>query len=48
MFFSLGVRNQNLIRIYHFAYTKDFWVTNKLYAEEWYEVEEKFHNEFGW
>lgn len=46
--FSLEARNQDLIKIYHFAGPKDFWVTNRLYAEEWYEVEEKFHNEFGW
>ncbi len=46
--FSLEARNQDLIKIYHFAGPKDFWVTNKLYAEEWYEMEEKFCNEFGW
>ena len=46
--FSLEARNQDLIKIYHFAGPKNFWVTNRLYAEEWYEVEEKFHSEFGW
>lgn len=46
--FSLQAANQNLIKIYHFSGPKDAWVVNRFYAEEWYEVEENFCNEFGW
>ncbi len=46
---SLELVDKSKARIIHYAGTKDeFWVTNRYFGEEWYEVEERFHNEFGW
>ena len=45
---TLAVINKDLVRVYHFGGYKDFWVANRYYAEEWYEVEEAFYNEYGW
>lgn len=38
--------NDSLIKVYHYAGPKEYWVVDRLYGEEWYEVEEKFINEF--
>ena len=40
------VVNKSLAKVYHYAGIKDFWVANRLYAEEWYDEEEKFYEEF--
>ena len=45
---TLEVMNKDLVRVFHFGGYKDFWVANRYYAEEWYEVEEAFYNEYGW
>lgn len=45
---SLEVMNSDLVRVFHFAGEKDFWVANRFYSEEWYVMEEAFYNEFGW
>lgn len=38
--------NQSLIKVYHYAGSKEYWVVDRLYGEEWYDAEEKFYNEF--
>lgn len=40
--------NNSLIKVYHYAGPKEYWVVDRLYGEEWYDAEEKFFNEFGW
>ena len=45
---TLDVVNKNLVKVYHYAGVKNFWVANRLYAEEWYEEEEKFYDRYGW
>lgn len=40
--------NKSLIKVYHYAGPKEYWVTDRLYGEEWYDAEEHFYNEFGW
>ena len=40
--------NKSLIKVYHYAGPKEWWVTERLYGEEWYDAEEKFYNDFGW
>lgn len=39
--------NHSLIKVYHYAGPKEYWVVDRLYGEEWYDAEEKFYNEFG-
>lgn len=39
--------NKSLIKVYHYAGPKEYWVVDRLYGEEWYDAEEKFYNEFG-
>ena len=38
--------NKSLIKVYHYAGPKEYWVVDRLYGEEWYDAEEKFYNEF--
>ena len=40
------VINKNLVKIYHYAGDKSNWLADKFYAEEWYDSEEMFYNEF--
>lgn len=40
--------NKELIKVYHYAGPKEYWVADRLYGEEWYDAEEHFYNEFGW
>lgn len=40
--------NKALIKVYHYAGPKEYWVVDRLYGEEWYDAEEHFFNEFGW
>ena len=40
------VVNKDLAKVYHYAGIKDNWVADRLYAEEYYDAEEKFYNEF--
>ena len=44
---TLGIRNINLIRVFHYIGKKEQWVVNKTNCEYWYMVEEKFFDEFG-
>ena len=46
---TLELKDFSKARIIHFAGNKDeFWIANRYYSEEWYEIEERFHDEFGW
>lgn len=45
---TMETMNKSLIKIYHYAGPKEYWVTDRLYGEEWYDAEEHFYNEFGW
>ena len=45
---TVPMYNRELGKIFHFAGGKDFWVASRYGSEEWYEVEERFYNEFGW
>lgn len=38
--------NERLVKVYHFAGPKKYWVVDRYYGEEWYDAEEKFYNEF--
>ena len=40
---TLEIENTSLAKVYHYAGIKDNWVINFRYAEEWYNVEEKFY-----
>lgn len=40
--------NKSLIKVYHYAGPKEYWVADRLYGEEWYDAEEHFYNKFGW
>lgn len=40
--------NKSLIKVYHYAGPKQYWVVDRLYSEEWYDAEENFYNKFGW
>ena len=42
---TMEIEDRDLAKIYHFAGIKDDWVVNLRYAEEWYNVEEKFYKE---
>ena len=42
------VMNKNLVKVFHYAGIKEPWLVNRLYAEEWYEEEEKFYKKYGW
>ena len=35
------------IRIIHYTDYKKYWLVDKPYSELWYDVEEKFYDEFG-
>lgn len=35
------------IKVFHYAGPKIQWVVDKYYAELWYDIEEKFYDEFG-
>lgn len=41
---TLELENKSLAKVYHYAGIKENWVVNLRYAEEWYNVEEKFYN----
>lgn len=43
---TLKVHNQDLIKVFHFAGPKKFWVTDRSYSEEWYDEYEKFYDDF--
>ena len=43
---TLEVLNNKLAKAYNFAGEKEDWVVDRYYAEEWYEIEEEFYNEF--
>ena len=46
---TLDLVDKSKTRIFHYGGVKgEFWVTNRYYCEEWYEIEERFHDEFGW
>jgi len=32
--------NHSLIKVYHYAGPKEYWVVDRLYGEEWYEAED--------
>ena len=35
------------IKVFHYAGAKIQWVADKFYAELWYDVQDKFWDEFG-
>lgn len=41
---TLELENKSLAKVYHYAGIKENWVVDLRYAEEWYNVEEKFYN----
>ena len=41
------VINTNLIKVFHYAGPKEYWLADRLHSEEWYDAEEKFFIEFG-
>ena len=43
---TLDVMNKNLAKVYHYAGLKEDWVVNRYFAEEYYDAEENFYNEF--
>lgn len=43
---TLEVVNKNLTKIYHYAGPKTNWIADRFYAEEWFDSEEMFYNEF--
>ena len=43
---TLKVQNSDLIKVYHFAGPKEFWVADRFYSEEWYDEYEKFYDDF--
>lgn len=43
---TMQVINDSLIKVFHYAGDKSHWVADRLFAEEWYDAEEKFYNEF--
>lgn len=45
---TLEPQIKSLIKVYHYTGPKENWVVDRLYGEIWYEIEEKFYNEFGW
>lgn len=44
---TMKIENRNLAKIYHYAGIKEDWVVNQRYAEEWYNIEERFKKEVG-
>lgn len=35
------------MKVIHYAGSKEYWVVDKYYSELWYDLEEKFYDEFG-
>ena len=44
---TLEVKNTNLIKVFHYAGPKIQWITDRIYSELWFDVEEQFVDEFG-
>lgn len=45
---TMPLINHSLARIYHYAGIKEDWVVNRLFGEEFTEIEEKYKNKYGW
>lgn len=44
---TIDLQFKELMKVMHYAGYKEQWVVDKWYSELWYDIEEKFYDEFG-